>query len=123
MCIRDRYYYDRVEVNWKNPVTDQSGLAAAGQGGWERRVLAISNDLIQSRGLAEVAAQEIFEYFNQLRQMIETENIALLDLEEYDRINYIMNTANRDISRNDFFKLVSLEFDPESLTLTTRGVK
>ncbi len=117
------YYYDRVEVNWKNPVTDQSGLAAAGQGGWERRVLAISNDLIQSRGLAEVAAQEIFEYFNQLRQMIETENIALLDLEEYDRINYIMNTANRDISRNDFFKLVSLEFDPESLTLTTRGVK
>lgn len=117
------HYYDRVEVDWENPITGEKGVAAQGSGGWERRVLKISNKLIQTRALAEVVAAQFYSYFNSQRRTLETECRALLQVEENDRVNYIANTAYKDIDRSQYWRLTRVEFDPESLTTALIGIE
>lgn len=116
------HYYDRVEVNWEDPATGQKGMEAQGADGWQRRVLKIDNKLIQNRFLARVIATQYHTYFNRRGYVAECEAIPLIQLDIYDRIRFILNSAATDLDRNDYYKLMYLDFDSENLVLTAQGV-
>ncbi len=118
-----QHFYDRVEVAWQNKRTDQSGTAAYGDDGWERRILTIQNGLIQSSQLAGIVAEDFFTYFNAQRDIVSAVLALQLELEEYDRVRFYLNTADTDISRNDWFKLMLLELDTEAMTLQIQGLQ
>jgi hypothetical protein len=119
---RWEHYYDRVEVTWKDPLTGLSGTEAYGPDSWENRVLKVDNDLIQYRHLAAVLAEALHTYFNQYRNVTEQDLIPLIDLEQLDRLQFIMNTANTDISRDEWYRLTFLEMDIETMALKIKGI-
>jgi len=116
------HYYDMVEVSWNDPFTGHSGKESAGSGGWGRRVLSIENKLIQNQHLAALVASELHSFFNTRRKVISPVLIALIQLEEYDRVKCIMNSANVDVDRSDYYKLTAIDFDAENLVMEVRGV-
>lgn len=117
------HFYDRVEVTWRDPINGETGVEAIGTAGWERRVLTISNELIQYRQLAKVVAQQYFEFFNTVRERLSAEVIALLELEEYDRIRLVLKSSNTDIDRDDYWILTDVAFNPQALTMRIKGLK
>lgn len=116
------FFYDRVEVSWKDPVSGESGVESQGQTGFERRVLKIDNPLIQNRHLAAAVALEQFTYFNVQRQAAESDIIPIIELEEGDAVSYRLKTSNTDVARADVFEMLSLDLDTEEMTMTVRGL-
>lgn len=116
-----QHFYDRVEVSWNDPVTGLKGIEAVGAAGYERRVLRIDNPLVQDAHLARVMAQVYFTYFNSIRFEQEAELIMQIELEEMDRVQFILN-AQFDVDRTEWWKLMMLEFDLEGIRLNVRGL-
>jgi len=117
-----QHRYDRVEVAWSNQISGQSGTEATGNDGWERKKLSVSNTLVQDRHLAKFQAQEFFEYFNQERKTIEAELVAIVELEEQDRVKFILKSTDTDIDRSEYWRLNEVSFDPDKLTMKVTGI-
>lgn len=119
---RWEHIYDGVKVEWTDPFTDASGTEKAGLFGWRRKILTISSPFIQNRFLAKVLAEKYYDYFGTVRQEMETELTALIQLEERDRLKLIVNSANFDVDRDTWWIAHHLTFDPELLMITLKGV-
>lgn len=119
---RWEHFYDRVEVSWKDPISGQSGIESTGTNGWQRRLLKLDNPFIQNRHLAAVIAPQYHTFFNQERKVVPAELTALLDLEEYDRVRFVLNTAQTDLARADYYLLTSLMFDMQTMILKIKGL-
>jgi hypothetical protein len=116
------HIYDRVEVEWSDPVSGASGMEAAGSDGWERRVLKISNPFVQNRHLARVLASQLQEYFSTERKELPIELRALLQLEEYDRFKVLLKGAFSDLDRAQYWRITNLDFDPMNLQMKVKGL-
>ncbi len=117
-----QHVYDGVEVEWKDPFSDDDGIEAEGSFGWRRKILRVSGPFIQNRFLARVMAQKYLAYFSQQREEMESEVIALIQAEERDRVKLIANRRNYDIDRDQYWILHDIQFDPDQLIITLKGI-
>lgn len=116
------HYYDRVEVKWADPFGGDNGTAFAGGDGWNRKVLEIDNPLIQTRELAQLIANMMYTFVNTKRYVQEAELCAQLELEEFDRINFIVNNNRADVDRTKYYNLQKIDIDPDNLSMVVEGI-
>lgn len=83
-----QHYYHGVKVSWEDPVTGTKGEEKDGEIGWGKRVLTVSNKLVQNRHLARILANQLYNYFGTQRETIEIPTTELFHLEPLDRIEY-----------------------------------
>lgn len=110
-----RHYYDRVNVSWRDPVSGENGTESFGAEGWENLELNIENPLIQNRQLAAAVAESYFDFFNTPRKLVTGRLVPMLELEEYDRVKFIVKKSRTDIPREVYYRLVRVSFDPDQL--------
>jgi hypothetical protein len=53
---------------------------------------------------------------------MQAEASVQIDLEEYDRVQLILNTARADFDRSAYFKLTKIELNSESMTMSIEGL-
>lgn len=110
-----KHYYDRVNVQWSDPVTGTAGTESYGTEGWENLELNLNNSLIQDRHLAAAVAESYHTFFNVARKVVTGKLIAMIELEEYDRVKFILKKSRTDIARADYYNLIRVSFDPDQL--------
>lgn len=85
------HFYDGVEVTWTNPFSADKGTEQAGSFGWGRRILKISNSLIQNKQQAQLLATALNTFFSQLRRKIDFKTFNLFQLENRDKFVFNHN--------------------------------
>ena len=117
-----QHVYDGIEVEWKDPFSEDDGTEAQGSFGWRRKILNINSKFIQNRFLAQIVAQKYLSYFSQQREEMESEVVALIQTEERDRVKLIANSRNYDIDCDQYWILHDIEFDPDHLIIKLKGI-
>lgn len=121
--FRWQNYYDGVEVSWENPFTGEKGKERAGNFGWQRRILEISNPFIQYPQLAKLIAEKYNTFFSALRRMINFKTIQLWQLDNRDKFTFNHSINNFEFQKTVEWMIDELELDYWGEELKIKGIE
>lgn len=119
------HFNDAVKVEWENPIDYSSGNKKLGYTNWLKKVLTISNPLIQSPHTSQFIANALYNYFNSWKVVCKRiDLIYLIQLEcLIDRVNFIIPSSILDIDTSKYFQITSIKLSQRNKKITLDGLE
>ena len=116
--------YDGIVVDWKDPISGLSGSKKRGFTNWLKKVLNISDTLIQSSHLADLIAADNYTYFNQYRiKASRIRTLFLTQLELIDKFTIFIPANIMDIDNTKEFLIDQIRINRSQKQLELSGVE